>query len=112
MRMSGLSKVEMSAFIGGQGPMETERIALSQRERDRLRVLQEIRRKQITQRESARPLKISHQAARGKSFRPTASRTRHQCTFKSLQKCSSQPPLTDISIWQKTGHFYFALTEY
>ena len=28
MRMSGLSKVEMSAFMGGWGPMETERIAL------------------------------------------------------------------------------------
>src|ERR1700720_1386478 len=39
--------------------METERIALSQRERDRLRVLHEIRQKQITQREAARRLKIS-----------------------------------------------------
>jgi len=39
--------------------METERIALSQRERDRLRVLHEIRRKQITQSEAARRLKIS-----------------------------------------------------
>jgi len=34
MRMSGLCKVEMSGFMGGWGPMETERIALSQRERD------------------------------------------------------------------------------
>ena len=34
--MSGLCKVEMSAFMGGaEGLMETERIALSQRERDR-----------------------------------------------------------------------------
>jgi hypothetical protein len=48
MRMSGLSKVEMSAFIGAEGAMETERIALSQRERDRLRVLHEIRQKHIT----------------------------------------------------------------
>src|ERR1700681_987889 len=39
--------------------METERIALSQRERDRLRVLHEIRQKQITQKEAARRLKIS-----------------------------------------------------
>src|SRR6266404_3849776 len=49
-------------------------------------------------------------AARGKSFRPTASRTHRQSTLKSLQKCSSKPPMADISIWQKTGHFYFALT--
>jgi len=39
--------------------METERIALSQRERDRLRVLHEIKRKQITQIEAARRLQIS-----------------------------------------------------
>jgi response regulator of citrate/malate metabolism len=39
--------------------METERIALSQRERDRLRALHEIRQKQITQSEAARRLKIS-----------------------------------------------------
>ena len=39
--------------------METERIALSQRERDRLRVLHEIRQKQITQKAAARRLKIS-----------------------------------------------------
>ncbi|HEV2183560.1 MAG TPA: hypothetical protein VGR39_07740, partial [Candidatus Acidoferrales bacterium] len=43
MRMSGLSKVEMSAFMEGRGGrMETERIALSQPERDRLRVLHEV----------------------------------------------------------------------
>src|ERR1700692_2515470 len=39
--------------------METERIALSQRERDRLRVLHEVKRKQLTQSEAARRLKIS-----------------------------------------------------
>jgi len=39
--------------------METERIALNQRERDRLRVLHEIRRKHITQCEAAKRLKIS-----------------------------------------------------
>jgi len=39
--------------------METERIALSQRERDRLRVLHEVKREQLTQSEAARRLKIS-----------------------------------------------------
>src|SRR3979490_551281 len=39
--------------------METERMALSQRERDRLGVLHEIKQKQITQREAASRLKIS-----------------------------------------------------
>src|SRR6266404_7387080 len=39
--------------------METERIALSQRERDRLGVLHETRQKQITQIEAAKRLKIS-----------------------------------------------------
>jgi DNA-binding Lrp family transcriptional regulator len=44
--------------------METERLALSQRERDRLRVLHEIRQKQITQSEAARRLKISERHIR------------------------------------------------
>jgi len=44
--------------------METERIALSQRERDRLRVLHEVKRKQLTQREAARRLKISDRQIR------------------------------------------------
>jgi predicted ArsR family transcriptional regulator len=44
--------------------METERIALSQRERDRLRVLHEVKRKQITQIEAARRLKISNRHVR------------------------------------------------
>lgn len=39
--------------------METERIALSQRERDRLRVLHEVKQKHITQVEAARRLKVS-----------------------------------------------------
>ena len=39
--------------------MEAERIALSQRERDRLGVLNEMRQKHITQREAAQRLKIS-----------------------------------------------------
>jgi len=44
-------------------------------------------------------------AARGKSFRPTASRTYRKSTIKSSQKCSSGPSMADISIWQKSGHF-------
>ena len=44
--------------------METERIALSQRERDRLRVLREVQEKQITQIEAARRLKISDRQIR------------------------------------------------
>jgi hypothetical protein len=39
--------------------METERIALNQKERDWLRVLHEVQRKQLTQIEAARRLKIS-----------------------------------------------------
>jgi hypothetical protein len=39
--------------------MDTERIALSQRERDRLRLLHEVKQKQITQIEAARRLKVS-----------------------------------------------------
>jgi DNA-binding transcriptional regulator LsrR (DeoR family) len=44
--------------------METERIALSQREQDRLRVLHEVKRKQLTQSEAARRLKISERHIR------------------------------------------------
>jgi transposase len=44
--------------------METERIALSQGERDRLRVLHEIRQKQVTQIEAAKRLKISDRQIR------------------------------------------------
>jgi len=39
--------------------MEAERIALNQRERDRLRVLNEIGQKHLTQMEAAQRLKIS-----------------------------------------------------
>ena len=49
--------------------METERMALSQRERDRLRVLHEVRQKQITQMEAARRLKISDRHIRRLLFR-------------------------------------------
>lgn len=44
--------------------METERIALSQRERDRLHVLHEVQRKQLTQSEAAGRLKISDRQIR------------------------------------------------
>jgi len=44
--------------------METERIALSQRERDRLRVLHEVQQKQITQIAAAKRLKISDRHSR------------------------------------------------
>src|SRR5260370_5231694 len=49
--------------------METERIALSQRERDRLRVLHEVKQKQITQMEAARRLQISDRHIRRLLFR-------------------------------------------
>src|SRR6266850_1649239 len=49
--------------------METERIALSQRERDRLRVLHEVKQKQITQIEAARRLQISDRHIRRLLFR-------------------------------------------
>jgi DNA-directed RNA polymerase specialized sigma subunit len=39
--------------------MEAERITLNQRERDRLRVLNEIKQKHLTQMEAAQRLKIS-----------------------------------------------------
>ena len=44
--------------------METERMALSQRERDRLRVLHEVKQKQIKQVEAARRLKITDRHVR------------------------------------------------
>jgi transposase len=44
--------------------METERIAMSQRERDRLRVLHEIKQKHLTQVEAARRLKVTDRHVR------------------------------------------------
>src|ERR1700674_2601850 len=44
--------------------METERIAMSQRERDRLRVLQEVKQKHLTQVEAARRLKVTDRHVR------------------------------------------------
>jgi len=49
--------------------METERIALRQRERDRLRVLHEVQQKQLTQMEAARRLKLSDRHIRRLLFR-------------------------------------------
>jgi transposase len=49
--------------------METERIALSQRERDRLRVLHEVQQKQMTQIAAAKRLKISDRHIRRLLFR-------------------------------------------
>src|SRR5437667_11236394 len=70
MRMSGLCKVANVRFhVMAEGPMETERIALSQRERDRLRVLHEVKQKQITQIEAAKRLKISDRHIRRLLFR-------------------------------------------
>jgi transposase len=44
--------------------METERIAMSQRERDRLRVLHEVKQKHLTQVEAARQLKVTDRHVR------------------------------------------------
>src|SRR6195256_365168 len=44
--------------------METERIALSQRERDRMRVLHEVQQGHLTQREAARRLRLSDRQVR------------------------------------------------
>ena len=44
--------------------METERIALSQRERDRLRVLHDVRRQLLTQVEAAKRLRLTDRHVR------------------------------------------------
>ena len=44
--------------------METERIALSQRERDRLKVLHDVEQKHLTQVEAARRLKLTDRHVR------------------------------------------------
>src|SRR5271167_4622023 len=46
------------------GPMETERITLSQRERDRRRVLHEVKQGHLTQREAGRRLRLSDRQVR------------------------------------------------
>src|ERR1700678_3508405 len=47
-----------------EGPMETERITLSQRERDRLKVLHEVQQKQLTQVAAGERLKVSDRHVR------------------------------------------------
>src|SRR5271156_6342227 len=47
-----------------EAPMETERITLSQRERDRLKVLHEVQQKQLTQVAAAERLKVSDRHVR------------------------------------------------
>src|ERR1700675_4910297 len=47
-----------------EGPMETERIALSRRERDRLRVLHQVQQKQLTQVAAAERLQVSDRQVR------------------------------------------------
>jgi Xaa-Pro aminopeptidase len=64
MRMSGLRQVEMSAFMDGRGPMETERITLSQRERGRLKVLHEVKQKHLSQVAAAARLKVTDRQVR------------------------------------------------
>src|SRR5450755_3862924 len=47
-----------------EGPMETERITLSQRERDRLKVLQEVKQKHLSQVAAAKRLKVTDRQVR------------------------------------------------
>jgi len=47
-----------------RGPVETERIALSQMERDRLRVLQGVQQRHLTQTEAGRRLQLSDRQVR------------------------------------------------
>src|SRR5215468_6763876 len=46
------------------GSMETERVALSQRERERLKVLHEVKQKHLTQAEAAQRLKVTDRQVR------------------------------------------------
>src|SRR5271165_1660705 len=57
-------KMRMSAFMDGRGPMDTEQIASSQRERDRLKVLHEVKQKHLTQVEAAARLKVTDRQVR------------------------------------------------
>src|SRR5208282_2098176 len=64
---------------------------------------------------------LPERAAIGKSFRPTASRscrskTKNPNNDQNQTQSAARSPLeeimeADISIWRKTGHFYFALTQ-
>jgi hypothetical protein len=52
MKMSGLYKVGMPGFMNGRRPMKTEPIALSQKERNRLKVLRDVERGRLKQLEA------------------------------------------------------------
>jgi len=62
--MSGLCKVEMPAFLGAGRPMEEERIALSANERERFKVLHEVREGHVRQIDAARRLRLSDRQVR------------------------------------------------
>ncbi len=105
------------------GAMETERIALSQRERDRLRMLHELRQKQITQSEAARRLKISDRHVRrllvelgkrgdraaihGLRERPSNRRLAARWELKILRRCGNAMRTSDPhwppSTWPRRG---------
>ena len=67
-------------------PMETERITLSQRERDRLKVLHEVRQKQLTQVAAARASSLcsrsSRQVPAGRLERHGHSASRYRSCLK------------------------------
>jgi hypothetical protein len=62
--------------------METERITLSQRERDRLKVLHEVQQKQLTQVAAAERLKVSDRRDSAKAFISTMFRHRLYCVAR------------------------------
>ena len=73
--------------------MRPERIELSAKERERLKVLQQSKKCAPCARSKNQ---ITHP---------------HQNQIHPLSRSSAEETLeADISIWQKTGHFYFALT--
>jgi|HubBroStandDraft_2_1064218.scaffolds.fasta_scaffold00045_6 hypothetical protein len=58
-------KVEMSAFLGARGPpMEEERIELSAKERERLKVLHEVEHGHLLQIAASRRLRLSDRQVR------------------------------------------------
>ena len=131
--------------------MREERIELSQRERDRLKILHQVEQGYLTQAEAGQRVQVSArqvrpglrggagggrtaarryplgplprllsqpaarpQPAAGSPFRPTAYRACRAAkpeTETQVHSPSRSPSEEDISIGQKMGHFYFALTE-
>ena|ERR1700738_3479674 len=75
--------------------METERITLSQREQDRLKVLHEVKQKLLSQ-VAAQRLK-------------TTDRQVRRMLLRIRERGDSA--LVHVSILRKTGHLYFALTD-